>query len=244
MTKATDRSLAALSRRLAGRLVLDLSKTGRVRSTGIGRLTRSPATETSSDLDFDASLDGILTARAEDRPVSFEDLVATRWEKPLTAICLLIDRSGSMNGERLASAALAAAVCAWRAPGDFAVMAFGSRVVELKSLNAKTSPEEVVAKVLSLQGHGTTDVDLALRAAGNQLRNSRAKRRVTILLSDAEVTAGADPVASAKSLDELIILAPDDSPALARELAAACGGRMAEVGGPLSVLNSLRSVLQ
>lgn len=244
MTQATDRNLAALSRRLAGRLVLDLARSGRARSHGVGALTRSPATESSSDIDIDASLEGILTARSERRPVAFEDLIATQWERPLTAICLLIDRSGSMNGERLASAALAAAVCAWRAPNDFAVLAFGNRVVELKGIDRPKPAEDLVTSVLSLQGHGTTDVELGLRAAQQQLHRSRAKRRVTILLSDAEVTTGGDPIPTARGLDELLILAPADSPSHARALVTAAGGRMAEVEGPISVLDSLRSILQ
>jgi cobalamin biosynthesis protein CobT len=46
------------------------------------------------------------------------------WERPDTAVCLVIDRSGSMKGEALASAALAAAAVALRAPAFHAVIAF------------------------------------------------------------------------------------------------------------------------
>lgn len=244
MTQATDREMATLSRRLAGRLILDLARTGTARSRGVGRLTRVRADESSSDLDIDASLDGLLTARSEGRPAALEELVATRWEQPHTAICLLVDRSGSMNGERLASAALAAAVCAWRSPKDFAVIAFGNRAVEVKGLRSTKAPEQLVNEVLSLQGHGTTDVELALRAASKQLAMSQAKRRVTILLSDAEVTTGGDPVPAAKGQDELIVITPEDQPEHARELVRNAGGRLAEVGGPMSVLDSLRRVLQ
>ncbi len=244
MAQATDRNLALLSRRLAGRLVLDLARTGRARSRGVGKLTRSPATETANDIDIDASLEGLLLAKGERRPVRLDELFAASWERPLTAICLLIDRSGSMNGERLASAALAAAVCAWRAPKDFAVIAFGSRAIEMKGLASSKGPEQLVAEVLSLQGHGTTDVQLALRAAHRQLAGSRAKRRITILLSDAEVTTGGDPVSAAAGLDELVVLAPADDPTHARELVKAAGGRLAEVAGPMSVLDALRRVVQ
>ena len=162
----------------------------------------------------------------------------------MTAICLLVDRSGSMSGDRLASAALAAAVCAWRAPNHFAVLAFYDRVVEMKGINTTKPPEQLVAEVLALRGHGTTDVALALRAAGQQLDRSRATRRLTVLLSDAEVTAGGDPVPAARALDELVIIAPSDEPEHARALIEAAGGRLAEVGGPLSVLDALRTVVQ
>ena len=244
MTQATDGELARLARRLAGRLVLDLTRTGKARSRGVGKLVRTRATVDAGDIDIDASLDQLTTARAEGRPPAIDELTTTAWQRPHTAICLLVDRSGSMSGDRLASAALAAAVCSWRAPAEFAVMAFGNKVVSIKELNEHKAPEQVVAEVLALRGHGTTDVDLALRAANLQLRGSRAARKLTILLSDAEVTAGGDPVPAAKALDELTILAPEDEPSHATALATDSGARIAEVGGPFSVLDSLRILVQ
>jgi len=241
MTQATDRTLAALSRRLAGRLVMDVARTGTARSRGIGRLVRAPADESSSDIDIDASLDALTVARAERRAPALDELIATRWQQSLTAVCLLIDRSGSMNGERLASAALAGAVCSWRSPQHFAVIAFGDKAVVMKSLTQTIAPEQLVTNILALRGHGTTDVRLALLAAQRQLASSAATRRVTILLSDAAVTTGGDPVPIARGLDELIVIAPRDEPEHARALVTAAGGRLAEVGGPMSVLDALRS---
>ncbi|MEM9893194.1 MAG: vWA domain-containing protein [Actinomycetota bacterium] len=244
MAQATDVSLARLARLLAGRLVLDLARTGKAKARGVGKLTTIRADLATGDLDIDASMDALVAARADRRAPAIDQLRATRWEKPGTAICLLVDRSGSMDGSRLASAALAAAMCAWRAPAEFAVLAFGDRVVTVKGLAQTKSPELVVGEVLGLRGHGTTDVGLALRAAQRQLATSTATRKLTVLLSDAEVTTGGDPVPSARALDELVVLAPQDEPQHARELIRAAGGRMAEVGGPTSVLGALRTVVQ
>ncbi len=243
MAQATDSGLAKLARQLAGRLVLDLTRTGKARSRGVGKLVRTKATIDAGDIDVDGSLDQLVAAKAEGRPPALDELTTTGWQRPLTAICLLVDRSGSMNGERLASAALAAAVCSWRAPTEFAVMAFGDKVVSIKELNEIKNPESVVAQVLALRGHGTTDVQLALRAAQIQLGQSRAARKLTILLSDAEVTTGGDPAPIAKALDELTILAPEDEPDHAHKLASQCGARVAEVGGPFSVLDALRTLV-
>ncbi len=244
MSQATDVGLAALARRLAGRLVLDLTRVGTARSRGVGKLVSVPAAADAGDLDVDASLESLVTARVERRPANLEELMATGWRRPNTAICLLVDRSGSMNGQRLASAALAAAVCSWRAPAEFAVLAFGDRVVSIKDIDRRKAPEDVVAQVLALRGHGTTDVALALRAAARQLDRSRAARKLTVLLSDAEVTTGGDPIPAARSLEELTILAPEDEPDHARALADSCGARIAEVGGPFSVLDALRILVQ
>ncbi|MCP3987511.1 MAG: VWA domain-containing protein [Actinomycetia bacterium] len=244
MAQATDANLARLSRLLAGRLVLDLARTGKAKARGVGKLTTARADIAGGDIDLDASLDALLTARIERRPPAIDELQATHWQKPGTAICLLVDRSGSMDGERLASAALAAAVCSWRAPAEFAVLAFGDKVVAIKELNQTKPAERIVAEVLALRGHGTTDVALALRAAASQLAASTATRKLTVLLSDAEVTTGGDPVPPARGLDELTVLAPADEPEHAQHLIEACGGRMAEVGGPMSVLDALRRVIQ
>ncbi|MEM7339086.1 MAG: vWA domain-containing protein [Actinomycetota bacterium] len=244
MAQATDGDLAKLARRLAGRLVLDLARTGRAKTRGVGKLTTIRADRSDGDLDIDDSIDALVAARAEGRPPAIDELRATYWQKPGTAICLLVDRSGSMNGERLASAALAAAVCSWRAPAEFSVLAFGDKVVTIKGLDQHKGAEEVVAEVLALRGHGTTDVALALRAANRQLAPSRATRKLTVLLSDAEVTTGDDPLPAARGLDELVALAPADEPQHARALIDSCGGRLAEVAGPMSVLDALRIVVQ
>lgn len=244
MAQATDANLARLARLLAGRLVLELARTGRARSRGVGKLTATRADIGAGDIDLDASLDALVSARIERRPPAIDELRVTDWKKPGTALCLLVDRSGSMDGERLASAALAAAVCSWRAPTQFAVLAFGDKVVAIKELEQVKTPERVVAEVLALRGHGTTDVALALRAASRQLAPSTATRKLTVLLSDTEVTTGGDPVPAARALDELIVLAPADEPEHAHALVEATGARMAEVAGPMSVLDALRRVVE
>lgn len=243
MAQATDRRLAALAKQLAGRLALDVARVGPARSRGTGRLIRLPASVDRTDIDVDISLEGIVTARAEKRPVAIEDLTASGWRRPSTALCLLVDRSGSMSGERLAAAALATAACSYRAPHELAVLAFSDRVIEVKGLLEHRPIDEVIGDVLSLRGHGTTDLALALTAARRQLDRSAAQRRVTVLLSDAEVTAGRDPVPVARSLDELVVLAPVDHRRFADELAAETGARLGLLATPSSLVGTLRDVL-
>lgn len=243
MAQATDVELARFAKQLASRLVLDVARLGPARSRGTGRLVRLPASVDRTDIDIDASMDAIVTARADRRPVALDELSASGWQRPSTALCLLVDRSGSMNGERLASAALAAAACSYRAPSELAVLAFSDRVIEIKGLQEKREIDKVVGDVLSLRGHGTTDVALALKAANRQLARSTAQRRVTVLLSDAEVTAGRDPIPMARALDELIILAPSDEARYAEDLSRSAGGRLGLLDGPSSLVGTLRTVL-
>jgi Mg-chelatase subunit ChlD len=116
-------------------------------------VTTVPA-DREGDLDLDASLTAIADARAARRPVGLDELRARAWARPTLALCLLVDASGSMGGARLAAAALTAAACAWRAPGEHAVLAFARDVTALRPMDSRRPLTEVVDRVLALRGFG------------------------------------------------------------------------------------------
>jgi len=251
LTGTTDPILRDLARRLAGRLFLDLATRGPTTPRGVGRLETQRYQPDGGDIDIDASIDALVSARSEQRAVDPEDLRIRSWATPDTAICLLVDRSGSMGGEPLATSAVAAASIAWRAPGDYSVLSFGKDVVAAKSQDADKSNEAVVDAVLALRGFGTTDVAGALTAATEQLARSRAARKVTILLSDCRATAHgsgeaeslAGVAAAARRIDELLIIAPADDDEVAQQLAVATGARFTVVSGPSDAAAALARVL-
>ncbi|GAA1905693.1 hypothetical protein GCM10009737_03120 [Nocardioides lentus] len=231
MSSATDESLRAQVQAVVPRLVLERARSGPTARAGSGRLRRAPA-DRGGDFDVDASLDALAEAAGQGRHPRLEELTATSWQRPGTALCLLLDRSGSMEGTRLAVAAMAAAACALRAGqagGELAVVAFDRRAETVVGLGAGASPHAVVERVLGLRGHGMTSLDAALRAAATQLAGARARRRVTVLLSDCRVTDDVDPVPVARALDELLVLAPASDADEARAFARASGARLAEV---------------
>jgi Mg-chelatase subunit ChlD len=233
LTAATDRDLAALARRLAGRLVLDIARGGRASGRGVGRLVSRPADRAEGDLDLDASLDALQTAVATATAPPLDEMRVRSWKRPSTAICLLVDRSGSMRGARLVTACVTAAGCAWRAPSDYSIVAFADDAWVLKSMDGHRSADSLVQDVLRLRGHGVTDLSLGLRTARAQLERTRAQRRVTILLSDCRPTSGDDPTIAARALDELVVFAPEGDTDDAVALAAASGARCAGIASPL-----------
>ncbi len=243
LTGATDPTLRELARRLAGKLFLDLSRRGPLRPRGTGRLETRPYRPDAGDLDVDASMDALVSARAEAVAVDPDDLHVRTWATPGTALCLLVDRSGSMGGGPLATAAVSAAAVAWRAPGDYSVLSFGKDVIAAKSQDVTKSNEAVVDAVLALRGFGTTDIAGALRAAADQLSRSGAGRKVTVLLSDCRATVDGDAVAAAGALDELVIVAPESDDAEAQDLAAATGARITTVAGPSDAADALARAL-
>ena len=244
LTGATDQRLRELARRAAGRLFLDLARRGPVRPRGMGRMVEQPFRPDGGDVDLDASLDAITSASAAGEAVDPERLRVRGWSTPGTAICLLVDRSGSMGGEPLATSAVAAAAVSWRAPADYSVLSFGRDVVAVKSQDRSRAVEEVVDAVLALRGFGTTDVAAALEAAVDQLARSRAGRRITLLLSDCRATEPGDVTTAAAGLDELVIIAPDGDSAEAVELARAVGARVTTVTGPSHVADAIAAVLE
>ncbi|NLA36373.1 MAG: VWA domain-containing protein [Actinobacteria bacterium] len=246
MASATDQALRAKARALAARILVDLAKSGVATHRGIGRIDTRRAVAADGDVDLDRSLDAVVGARAAGQAISLDDLHVRSWVRPDTALCLLVDRSGSMTGERLATSALAAAAVTYRHGHDCSVVAFGSNAIVVKSQDQSRHADGVADDLLQLRGHGVTDLGLAVRTAASQLGRSRAGRRVTLLLSDARSTSGDDPTADAAALaalGELVILCPAGDRADAEALAEAAGARLVPVDGPGDVPRAIAEAL-
>jgi Mg-chelatase subunit ChlD len=188
-------------------------------------------------------MDVIVAARAENRMPGLDEMTAVQWARPELALCLVIDHSGSMNGARLTTAAVAGAAVVTFAPEEYAVLAFAAAPQILRAMSDTIGPTGTVERVLALRGHGTTGLAAALRAAQVQLAGARARRRVTVLLSDCRATDEVDAMPAARALDELVILAPSGDEEEARRLAQEAGARIATIGSVLDVPEALNRLL-
>ncbi|MCB1269840.1 MAG: VWA domain-containing protein [Microthrixaceae bacterium] len=242
---ATDRELAAKARRLAARIMIHFARSGAPRA-GAARMRTRPLSSTPGDIDIDASMEAFAANPARGSGPRVTDPSALRvsaWTRHDTALCLLVDRSGSMAGDRLATAAIGAAAVLHRVPRDSSVVCFSDRAVVVRSQDSDRDVEAVLGDVFTLRGFGITDLGLALRAGASQLARSTAGRRVAVLLSDCRATAGGDPLPHAAGMDELVVLAPAEDTADAEAFAMALGARWAPVAGPSSIPAALDSVL-
>lgn len=203
LASATDPQLRRDARRLAGRLLPPLGRVGQPQRRGAQRMT-SRAGALEGDLDLDRTLERSLGVR----PTDPADLVARQFAAAPRSVCLLVDRSGSMSGHAVALAAVAAAavVSARGSRLRCSVVAFAAEPLILLEADADRSATAVVDDLLSLRGHGTTDLDRALRVAAQQLRGVPPGGRTALLLSDALHTAGSDPLPAAGALDRLHVL--------------------------------------
>lgn len=242
LTAATDPELRRLARLLAGRIVIDLSRRGSTRTRGIGTLRSRRVSDSFGDIDLDASIDALVGVRAG-RPINAEELRVREWSKPTTAWCLVVDRSGSMGGAPLASAALAAASVASREPADYSVVMFSNNAVVVKSQDEFRDPADVVDRVLALRGFGTTDLAGALRLASVQLGRSTATRKIVVLFSDCRATNKDDAARVAADFDELLVVAPSTAADDAQAFAELVGARFTTVDGPSDVPAAFAALL-
>lgn len=240
---ATDERLRVLAQRLAAQVVIAAGSAAQRNERGIGRLVSRPLSKATGDLDLDGSLDAIVELATGSDPHAADHLRVHAWRRPQIALCLLVDRSGSMHGDRLATAAVAASAVLFRSNAPAAVAAFAQDTIVLTSGRVPRTPDTVVTNLLRLRGHGVTDLAAALAAAADLLADSNAARRVTVLLSDCRVTEGGHGLSEAANLDELVILAPADDTADAEAFAQKVGAKWAPVGSPMDVPTALAQVL-
>lgn len=243
---ATDERLRSVAQRLAAQVIIATGSAAQRSERGIGRLASRPLSKATGDLDLDGSLDAIVELATGSDPHAADHLRVHAWRRPQVALCLLVDRSGSMHGDRLATAAVAASAVLFRTSAhnaQAAVAAFAQDSIVLTSPRVPRSPETVVNNLLRLRGHGVTDLATALAAAADLLADVNATRRVTVLLSDCRVTEGGHGLIEAANLDELVILAPADDTADAEAFARKVGARWAPVAGPMDVPTALARVL-
>jgi Mg-chelatase subunit ChlD len=136
-------------------------------------------------------------------------------------------------------------------PGDeLAVVAFWSSAVLLQPLSGLPQTDVVVDRLFDLRGGGTTDLDLALRAAAGQLVRTRAAVRDVVLLSDGMPTDSPDPLPAAAALHRLgarlhVLNLSDEADSVGNcaLLAATGGGRSAALRRPSQAPAAVRTLL-
>jgi MoxR-like ATPase/Mg-chelatase subunit ChlD len=223
MALATDRDLRAAARRLACRVFVQVGRVGRSPSRGTRRLVHNRRAD--GDLDLDRTLDRWTGSW----PPATEDLVTRTWTGHRRAVCLLVDTSGSMNGLAVAIAAVAAAGVVLAADDklEASVLTFADRVEVLQRQGQRRAPDDLIGQLVSLRGHGVTDLAAALRSARRELLAAVADERIVLLLSDCLHTSGDAPESALVGIDRLHVLYPLptlEAEEAARTLAARGGG--------------------
>ena len=199
-----DAGVRAFAHRLAVRAVLAraLRLVGPLR--GATQVVREPLREAcDGELDVEATVDNLL---GKPFPEAADWIVRLRRERRHEVV-LMIDTSLSMAGEKMALAAVAAAVLALNlGPGDLSVVLFADRARTVARLREKLPVAELVRRMLDRPCGGATNVAAALELGAAELERGRDPRRSAVLVSDGLYTAGCDPRPAAARFRTLHVL--------------------------------------
>ena len=206
---AGDRSQAARAGPPSGRPAVPRPRPrGPGAPRGIGRIVAAPYRPDRRRPRPRRQLDAIAERRRRGRPSTSSGCGSGRGSSRRTALCLLVDRSGSMGGKPLATppsprrrwpAARPTTTASWRS-------ARTSSSSRPRTATGRTSESSTTCSRCA--GHGTTDLAGALRVAGQQLAavQRRAARSRCCCRTAGRPTG--DVLAAAGALDELAIIAP------------------------------------
>ena len=168
------------------------------------RTAREPMLEPwGGELDVEATLENLL-GKPHPEP---GDLIVQRRVDRRHQVVLMVDTSLSMAGEKMALAAVAAAVLALKLrPGDLAVVLFADGARAVSRFGEEVTPAELVRRMLAVPCGGGTDIAAALGLGHAELQRGRDPSRSGLLVSDGVYTSGADPLPAAARFGPLHVL--------------------------------------
>ena len=215
-----DPKVRAAALEIASRLSIPKPRQDSSATRGLGELLTVPYRGASDEIDLDATI-GVL---AEHPLPEDEDILVRERLRTKRSIVLLVDVSGSMKGERIATAAATVGALAGELSNDaLAVVAFWSDAAVVLPLGDPVKPMDLLDRILRIPARGLTNVAFPLEVAAEQLARVPAREARVILLSDCVHNAGPDPrpfAAKLPRLDVLLDASGEKDVDLGRELAS------------------------
>jgi len=206
-----------LARKYATNIILKMisrSRWGLRRGNIIGN---QPYSWNSDDIDIDNTIEALT----DQYIISSEIIRVFEREYATKAYALIIDRSASMGGLKIALAALLSTMLVYSSVNpSLVITAFNTKVDFIKRFNEILPPNIVIDRILDLRANGYTDIALALRITYKELARSGLNEYIGILITDGEWTAGENPLKYAPLFDRLhVICVPSKWAGFARAIA-------------------------
>jgi Mg-chelatase subunit ChlD len=174
-------------------------------------------------------------------PVKFDS--QKKRDTPTLALVLVIDKSGSMNGERieLAKDAAKAAVELLNRNDKVGVVAFDDGVQQLVRMQSATNRMRIMSDISRLKASGGTNIAAGLQSAYEQLAVTSARLKHIILLTDgisdsANIFSEVLPAMRIEGITVSTVAIGDQSETvLLRRIAEGGGGRYYYTNDPYNV---------
>lgn len=232
---AVDPVVRARAKQIAARLAVPRPRRDSTSRRGIGELGSMPYRGGSDEIDLDRTIE-VLAERPvpEDEDIVVRDRIRTK-----RSVVLVVDVSGSMKGERVATAAATVGALAGELQqDDLAVIAFWSDAAILANLGEPVKPMDLLDTIMRIPAQGLTNVAFPLELAAKQLARAAVRDARVILLSDCVHNAGPDPRSFAGRLPRLDVLLDASG-----ERDVELGRDLARIGhGTLHVVHDYRGV--
>lgn len=193
----------ARARQIAARLAVPRARRDATSRRGVGELGSLPYRGGSDEIDLDRTIEVLAEHPVpEDEDIIVRDRIRTK-----RSVVLAVDVSGSMKGERVATAAATVGALAGELQhDDLAVIAFWSDAAILLHLGQPVKPMELLDAIMRIPARGLTNVAFPLELAAKQLARAPLRDARVILLSDCVHNAGPDPRPFAGRLARLDVL--------------------------------------
>jgi hypothetical protein len=192
-----------------------------------------------NDLDIEGTLENILeNPNSPVTPLIFERQTSRN------PVVIMLDTSLSMNGTKLLYAGLSVAILSRLIPSqDLAVLGFDKEVYPIKNLDEEISSFHLVNRLFQLNPKGGTNLSEALKTGGKMIFQNPKSSKL-ILMTDADPSAGGNPIPEAAKLPTLdILLFPDGNEWLAKQLIKeSMNGRIYPLNSFQDVVASLQSL--
>jgi Mg-chelatase subunit ChlD len=204
------------------------------RGAPTGDIATVPFAFSGDELDLDRTIE----ATVEHPLPRYENLFVQDRKKRKSAAVIIMDASGSMQGEKLSMAAIAVTSLAVNldARDEYGVVLFSEKVNVCKRVDQAKPLDEVIHTVLNIRPEGRTNIGLGLLAGLTEIQRSTVDSRSGILLTDGQQNTGQDPLGIARRFPMLhVVVLPGGNPELA--------GQIAEKGrGSLILLKGIEDV--
>ncbi len=203
------------------------------------------------DVDFEASICNILENGKRVNEVTYDDLYVFINSSGLRSICIELDVSDSMRGEKLAYMAICVTMLVYGLrKEELGIILFEKDNYVLKELDQLIEIELLADELLEIRAKGTTFVKKALIWAQDQFKRAfRTSRKINLMFTDADIydlPNAAESLRSFKSLGvEFILICPEKkyNAMQSEKMIKLAGGQLIEVDNWESFPEKLTAII-